>query len=641
MCLLQLTPVSRLQNEGSKMSKMTYDPQWQETYKDLIATPADAVTQITPGQRVFVSTGCAQPEVLVKALVARKKALRDVEIVHLLTLGDAPYARRELMQHFRINSFFISHNVRNIIQEGLGSYTPIFLSDIPLLFSSGRLPLDVALIQVTPPDSQGMCSLGVSVDIVKSAAENASLVIAQVNPQMPRTLGNSFIHVYDIDILVSADKPIIEVTPEEPSDDIKKIGEYVAALVEDESTIEFGIGAIPQSVIEFLKEKKDLGVHTEMFTDTIIDLVASGAVTGRFKSIDREKIVASFCMGSKKLYDYVDNNPAFSFHPTEYVNDPFVISQQHKQVAINVALEVDLTGQVCADSIGTQFYSGIGGQVDFNRGAARSRGGKAIIALPATAKDGTISRIKTNLSMGAGVVTTRGDVHYVVTEYGVAYLHGKSIQERAIALISIAHPDFRAQLAKEAVAAKYLSPNYSEIEDKIVVGSPEFRTVQALEDGTQLYFRPLHPTDEPGLTDLFHALSEQTKYYRFMSRSKHVSRKQIQDFVFINHRTDIAIVATVPESHGDEIVAIGRYYLDEKTNFAEVAFTVRDEWQQKGIGTFLLKHLAIIARRNGITGFTAEVLINNGPMRAVFNKSEFKVTSKPGEDAYSFRMTFE
>ncbi len=637
---MQQTLVSRLQKDRADMSKITSDAQWEETYKDLIAAPDEAVTRITPGQRVFVATGCAQPEVLVKALVARKKELRDVEIVHLLTLGDAPYARRDLTQHFRVNSFFISHNVRDIIQEGLGSYTPIFLSDIPLLFSSGRLPLDVALIQVTPPDSQGMCSLGVSVDIVKSAAENASLVIAQVNPQMPRTLGNSFIHIYDIDILVPVNTPIIEVVPEKPSDDIKKIGEYVAALVENESTIEFGIGAIPQSVIEFLKEKKDLGVHTEMFTDAIIDLVASGAVTGKFKSVDRGKIVASFCMGSKKLYDYIDNNPVFSFHPTEYVNDPFVISRQHKQVAINVALEVDLTGQVCADSLGTQFYSGIGGQVDFNRGAARSHGGKAIIALPATAKDGTISRITTHLSTGAGVVTTRGDVHYVVTEYGVAYLHGKSIQERAIALICIAHPDFRAQLAKEAIAAKYLSPNYAEIEDKIVVGSPEFRTVHVLEDGTLIHFRPMHPTDEPGLTELFHELSEQTKYYRFMSRARHVPRKQIQEFVFINHRTDIAIVATVPEAHGDEIVAIGRYYLDQKTNFAEVAFTVRDEWQQKGIGTFLLKHLAIIARRNGITGFTAEVLIDNGPMRAVFNKSEFRVTSEPSEDVYSFRVEF-
>ena len=622
------------------MTDTSYDPRWQEAYADLIATPAEAVARINPGQRVFVATGCAQPETLVRALVARKGQLVDVEIVHLLTRGDAPYASRELTQHFRVNSFFISRNVRDVIQEGLGHYTPIFLSDIPRLFSSGQLPLDVALIHMTPPDSRGMCSLGVSVDIVKSATENASLVIAQVNPQMPRTLGNSSIHVYDIDVLVAADTPIIEVAPDEPAADIRKIGEYVAALVEDGSTVEFGIGAIPQAVIEHLKDKKDLGVHTEMFTDAIMDLVESGAVTGKLKSLDQEKIVASFCMGSRKLYDYIDGNPVFAFHPTEYVNDPFVISRQHKQVAINVALEVDLTGQVCADSLGTRFYSGIGGQVDFNRGAAGSRGGKAIIALPSTARDGTVSRIQTHLSPGAGVVTTRGDVHYVVTEYGVAYLHGKSIQERAIALIAVAHPDFRAELINGALEARYLNPDYAQIEGKFVVGSPEFRTVHVLDDGTQLSFRSMHPTDEPGLTDLFHALSEQTVYYRFMSRSRHMPRRQIKDFVFINHRTDIAIVATVPEAHGDEIVAIGRYYLNEKTNFAEVAFTVRDQWQNKGIGTFLLTHLATIARRNGIHGFTAEVLMDNRSMQAVFNKSEFKVTSEPSEDVYSFRMEF-
>jgi GNAT superfamily N-acetyltransferase len=377
-----------------------------------------------------------------------------------------------------------------------------------------------------------------------------------------------------------------------------------------------------------------------MFTDAIMDLVDAGVVTGRRKALDREKIVASFCVGTQKLYDYIDDNPLFSFHPTEYVNDPFVIGRQYKQVAINVALEVDLTGQVCADSIGTRFYSGIGGQVDFNRGAARSHGGKAIIALPSTAKDGTVSRITTRLSSGAGVVTTRGDVHYVVTEYGVAYLHGKSIQERAIALISIAHPDFRAQLTREAVEAKYLSPDYAELEGQMVVGPPEFRTTHVLDDGTQLSFRPMHPTDEPRLKELFHALSKETLYYRFMSNIKALPRKQIQDFVFINHRTDIAIVATVPEAHGDDVVAIGRYYLDEKTNFAEVAFVVRDAWQNRGIGSSLLKHLATIAKRNGISGFTAEVLSGNRRMQSVFNRSEFRVTSRPEGDVYSFRLEF-
>jgi len=606
----------------------------------MIATPAQAAKRVRPGQRVFIGTGCGQPQALVNALSARGAELTDTEIIHLLTSGDAPYADERLAEHFRVNSFFIAENVRGIIQEGMGDYTPMFLSDIPRLFTSGQTPLDVALIQVSPPDERGMCSLGISVDIVRSAAENASLVIAEVNTNMPRTLGDSFLHVHDFDILVPTESPLIEQVPSEPTDVTRQIGEYVAALVEDGSTVEFGIGSIPQSVIEYLKDKKDLGIHTEMFTDAIIDLVESGAVTGARKTLDRGKIVASFCMGTRKLYEYIDNNPVFSFHPTEYVNDPFVIAQQSKQVAINVALEIDLTGQVCADSLGTRFYSGIGGQVDFNRGAARSPGGKAIIALPSTALGGKVSRLVTRLSPGAGVVTTRGDVHYVVTEYGVAYLHGKSVAERAIALISIAHPDFRAQLIREAVDAKYLRADMADVEGKMVIAPMDYRSTYVVDDGTQLSLRHIHPTDEPRMRDLFYTLSQETMYYRFMSRAKSVQRKEIKDFVYVDHRNDTAIVATVPEAHGEDIVAVGRYYLDPRTNMAEVAFVVSDEWQSKGIGSYLLSQLATLARRNGIRGFTAEVLRENRAMQRVFQKCEHEVTSEPNQDVYSFQIVF-
>ncbi len=619
---------------------LSFDPDWQKKYADMLFSPEAAVSRIRPGQRVFIGTGCAQPQRLVRALVARGRELSDTEIIHLLTLGEAPYATRDLTECFRVNSFFIAENVRHIIQEGLGDYTPIFLSDIPRLFSSGQIELDVALIQVTPPDTEGMCSLGVSVDIVKSAAENAALVIAEVNPLMPRTLGNSFIHVHDLDILVPSEEPIIEFHPPEPTEVSRQIGEYVAALVEDHSTIEFGIGAIPQSVVPFLKNKKDLGIHTEMFTDSMIELVEAGAVTGNRKNMDRGKIVASFCMGTKRLYDYVNNNPLFAFHPTEYVNDPFVISRQHKQVAINVALEVDLTGQVCADSLGSKFYSGIGGQVDFNRGAARSPGGKAIIALPSTAKDGTVSRIVTRLSPGAGVVTTRGDVHYVVTEYGVAYLHGKSVQERAIALISIAHPSFREQLLREAIEAKYLSPVFAGVKGRFVIAPRELHRTHVLKDGTAVTIRPIHPTDEPLMRELLYTLSQETIYYRFMSHIRRFPRKQVQNFVFVNHRTDVAIVATVPSAHGEDIVGVGRYYLDEKTNYAEVAFVVHDAWQNRGIVTALLETLIAIARKNGIHGFTAEVLRNNRPMQAVLSKIPYEVTSTPMQDVLSFKIAF-
>ena len=470
---------------------------WQTEYQEFIMSAEEAVAEIHPGKRIFVGTGCAAPIELLRALTNRANKLPDTEVVHLLTFGKAPYAEKRFASAFRINSFFIAENVRNIIQEGLGDYTPIFLSNIPNLFSTGMLPLDVALIQVTPLDARGMCSLGVSVDIVKSAAENAGLVIAQVNSRMPRTLGDSSLPIHDLDILVPVDARIQEVIPPPTDEPTRRIGEYIAALIDDGSTVEFGIGRIPQAVAELLRDKHDLGIHTEMFTDAIINLIESGAVNGSRKTIDRGKVTASFCMGSQRLYDYIDNNPMFAFYPTEYVNDPFVISRQHKMAAINVALEVDLTGQVCADSLGTRFYSGIGGQVDFNRGAARSPGGRAIIALPATAQEGEISRIVSRLSPGAGVVTTRGDVQYVVTEYGVAYLHGKSVQERAIALISIAHPDFREQLLHEAVEAKYVRAEMRDIEGRLRIGPPELKTSLLLSDGTQINFRHIHPTDLP------------------------------------------------------------------------------------------------------------------------------------------------
>jgi len=625
----------------NERTQPNFDPQWQERYRDAVVTAEEAVAEVQPGNRVFVGTGCAQPQQLVHELAERAGAVADIEIVHLLTLGSAPYAKEELAEHFSVNSFFIADNVRDIIQQGLGDYTPIFLSEIPRLFSSGQLPLDVALIQVTPPDERGMCSFGISVDIVKSAAENARIVIAQVNPQMPRTVGDSAIHVHDIDFLVPTDVPPIEFQPP-PTDEVtRSIAEYVAALVENGSTIELGIGRIPQGVLEFLKEKTDLGIHTEMLTDSVVDLVEAGVVTGARKSVDRGKIVASFCMGTRKLYDYIDSNPVFAFHPTEYVNDPMVIAQQNKMVAINVALEVDLTGQVCADSLGTRFYSGIGGQVDFNRGAARSPGGKAIIALPSTARDGSVSRIVSRLTPGAGVVTTRGDVHYVVTEYGVAYLHGKNIQERALALISIAHPDFRAQLLKEAIESKYIRGDLADVEEEALLGPQEFRATYLLDDGTQINFRPVLLTDEPLIKDLLYDLSRETLYYRFMSRMKWVPRKQIKEFVYIDHRNEVSIVGTVPEAHGEEIISLGGYYLDQHTNRAEVAFIVKDEWQNLGIGSFMLDYLTSIAKRHGIAGFTAEVLYDNRPMQSVFRKSTLRVKSTLNEGVYSYVLDFE
>jgi acyl-CoA hydrolase/GNAT superfamily N-acetyltransferase len=630
-----------------------YDRDWQIKYDDMTMTAEQAVAKIRPGQRVFIGTGGAQPLHLVQALVARHRELADTEVLHSLTLGEAPYAFKELADNFQVNTFFVSANVREMIQQGYGEYTPIPLFDIPKLFESGRMPIDVALIQVTPPDHQGRCSLGISVDIVKSAAANAGLVIAQVNPQMPWTMGDSFVSIWDLDILVPVDEPLMEtaefsftdnvrsgeVAPE-AADRTRAIGEYVASLVEDGSTVEVGIGRIPTGVVEFLEHKKDLGVHTEVITDAIIDLVEAGVITGAQKSTDRGKIVTSFAMGTKRLYDYVDNNPIFSFNPTEYVNDPFVIGQQNKMVAINTALEIDLTGQVCADSLGTKFYSGIGGQADFNMGAGRSLGGRAIIALPSTAEKGAKSRIVASLTPGAGVVTTRGYVHYVVTEYGIAYLHGKSVQERAMALITIAHPDFREELLSKAVEYRWVRPEMADVEGRLFVGPKEVRTTMLLDDGTLVSFRAMQPTDEKETKDLFYSLSQETVYYRYMSHMKRIPRKQLQNFVYVDHRNEVAIVGTVPEAHGEDIIAIGRYYLDQKTNRAEVAFVVRDDWQLRGIGAFIMKHLATIAKRNGISGFTAEVMRDNKPMQAVINHSGMKVRSSLNDGVFHFEMDF-
>jgi acyl-CoA hydrolase/GNAT superfamily N-acetyltransferase len=619
---------------------LTYNNEWKDRYRDLIATPAKAVSMIGPGQRVFVGTGCAQPEVLVQALTARADELPGTEIVHLFTQGEAPYTEKKLRENFRVNSFFISENVRDVIQRGMGDYTPIFLSEIPRLFASGQIPLDVALIQITPPDERGICSLGISVDIVKSAAENAAMVIAQVNPRMPRTAGDCTLHVEDIDVLVAVDLPILEYHEPKTDETIRKIGENVASLIEDGATVELGIGHNSQAVVEFLYGKKDLGLHTEMISDSIVDLIKAGVVTGARKSLDTGKHVVSFCMGTNMLYEFIDNNPSFSFRPTEYVNDPFVIGRQNRMVAINGATEVDLTGQVCADSLGTQFFSGIGGQVDFNRGAARSSGGKAIIALPSTTEDGRKSKILSVLTPGSGVVTTRGDVHYVVTEYGAAYLHGKSIEERAIALISISHPDFREQLMREAIEANYVRHEMTDVEGKIRVAPQELKTSMTLDDGTQIQFRSIKMTDVRLIKDLHYRLSKGTIYYRFMREMRAIPHKEIQDFVYIDHRRDTAIVGTIPAPHGEEIIAIGRYYLDTKTNRAEVALVVRDDWQNRGIGGFLLRYLITIAKRNGISGFTAEVISSNRPMQAIVHKSNCRVTSRLNDDIYSFEMDF-
>jgi 4-hydroxybutyrate CoA-transferase len=429
---------------------------FREIYQSRIVTAEEAVRTIKSGDRVFLTGNCSVPRTILAALVDYAPQLNDVEIVQALSVGPADYVGPEMEGHLRVNTMFTSANVRKAVQEGRADFTPVLLSEFTLLFKNGHLPLDAALVHLSPPDNYGFCSFGVEVGLTKTPADSSKTIIAEVNQRMPRTLGDSFIHISNVDYIVPVDYPLTEMpmTPENGSEVIERIAQNIAELIPDGATMQLGIGAIPDAMLKYLYEKKDLGIHTELFSDGVIDLVDAGVLTNARKSLHPGKIIAGFILGTQRLYDWVDDNPLIELHPTEYVNDPFVIAQNDRMVAINSAIEIDLTGQVCADSIGPKIYSGVGGQLDFIYGASRSRGGIPIIALPSTAKQ--FSRIVPMLKQGAGVVTTRNHVRYVVTEYGIADLYGKTIRQRAQALIGIAHPDFRDELSYWAGELHYI-----------------------------------------------------------------------------------------------------------------------------------------------------------------------------------------
>jgi acyl-CoA hydrolase len=421
---------------------------WLSSYKQKVVSLEEAVSVVRSGDRVFISGNAATPLLLTNALAKRKEELFDVEVNHVLLLGDDPLAKPGMERHFRHNSLFVGPADREAIADGRSAYVPIHLSEIPALFSKGTIPLDVAFIHVSPPDEHGFMSYGVECAASKAAAESAKIVVAQVNDRMPRTLGDVFLHVSHVHKIVECSEPLLTLQPAESSEVERKIASHIAGLIKDGDTLQLGIGGIPDAVIAQLDTKRHLGIHTEMVSDGVIRALESGIVTNRKKTLHPGKIIATFVLGSDDLYRYVDNNPIFELHPCDYTNNPFIVAQNENMVAINSAIEIDITGQVCSDSIGSKIYSGFGGQVDFIRGAGYSRGGKPIIAIPSSTKNGTISRIVTQLKPGAGVVTTRADVHYVVTEFGVASLHGRNLEQRAEALIAIAHPAFRAELSE-------------------------------------------------------------------------------------------------------------------------------------------------------------------------------------------------
>ena len=623
------------------MTRPSYDSDWRQRYAHKLRSADDALHVVRSGHHIFVGSGAAVPQYLVDRLTARADYLHAAEIVHIMTLGIAPYALPPVKESFRHNAFFVGPNVRDAVAAGEADYTPIFLSEVPRLFRSGRVPIDVALIQVTPPDEHGFCSLGVSVDIVKPAAECARVIIAQVNPRMPRTLGDSFIAADAIDAMVEHESPLPEVTHPPPDDMSRAIGRWVSTLVEDGATLQVGIGSIPDAILESLTEKHDLGLHTEMLSDGNLPLIQWGVINNSRKTLHPGKIIASFVMGSQRLYDFVDDNPLVELHPNDYVNDPFIVAQNERMVAINAAIEVDLTGQVCSDSLGHLFYSGIGGQVDFIRGAARSKGGRPIIALPSTAEDGTISRIVPQLKPGAGVVTSRGDVHYVVTEYGVADLYGRSARQRAMALIGITHPDYRHDLLAFAKEQHHVL-----VEQEIPplgagVYPQDLETTFTPTSGETLLVRPIKPTDDDLWLEFFYSLSEDAIYHRFFQPLKRMPRREAQHFVVVDYRDRMALVAVLRQEEREQIIAVARYERDPATNLAECAFAVQDQWQRHGLGTFLLQYLIRIAMMNGIEGFTALVMADNRRMLRLFQKTGYLIRSKYEDNTWNITFRFD
>jgi acyl-CoA hydrolase/GNAT superfamily N-acetyltransferase len=611
--------------------------EFRALYPDKFVSIYKAFSNIHRGDSIFIGTACGEPQFLVNEFIDHvsnhPEALFDAEIIQVYTLGFAPYTDKKFKKNFRHNCFFIGENNREAVNNVTADYAPTFLSEVPRLISTGLVPIDVALIQTSIPDSSGFVSLGISVDIVKAASRKARIIIAQVNSEMPRVHGESFIHIKDIDFIVPYDEPLLEFESDPQDDTSRQIGEYVSRIVQDGDTIQVGYGSIPNAIMSHLQNKQHLGVHTELISDGIVELLKKGVIDNTQKTINKEKTIASFCMGKRETYRYINDNPAIEFKSIDNINNPLVIAKQDNFVAINTALEIDLTGQATAESIGGTFYSGIGGASDFIRGAALAKSGKSIIALPSTAKNGMVSRIVPFLQNRAGVTVNRGDVHYVVTEYGIAYLHGKNIRERAMRLIAIAHPSFRPGLIQEAKEYNLIYKDQAFIPGKKGEYPAELETYRTTSKGLEIFLRPLKISDEPLLKDIIHNLSDQSLYRRFISTRTSLPHEFLQDYVVVDYSKDMAIIALQREGEAIDEKAVGvcRYYLDNTAHMAEISFAVPDNYQSKGIATTLLSYLTTIARDKGLLGFTAEVLAVNHPMLHIFKQAGFEIDRTASE----------
>jgi len=626
-------------DKEASMSKQGY---WADNYISNKRSALDAIKLIKPGQRVFIGSSCGEPQYLIRTLSEASSRLTDIEIVRLLALENTPLtliANKTMDHSLNIRSFYLGSAKPQGLARNKRFITPMNLSAIPRLFRSRRLPIHVALIQVTPPDDFGWMSLGISVDITLAAALSADLVIAQVNSSMPRVLGQSFIHVNDVDIFVEHDEQLLTIGEAPESEPANKIGSLIARLIEDGSTIQISLGTTPQATLTALSDKNDLGIHSQYITDDIMHLVSRGVVTNRKKGFNEGKLVASSAIGTQALYEFLHDNPALDFHPSDYVNDPGIISRHNRMVSMNIALAMDLTGQVAADAMPHNHFSGVTGMLDFVRGAAQAEGGKSIIMLISTSRDGKKSRIVPMLD--TAVVVPRGDAHYVVTEFGAVNLFGKSLQERAMAMVSISHPDFRDELFYEAKKIGLISDTRT-LRESIIHGIYPFQLEETMKiDGEEVTLRPAKPVDERRIQEHFYNLDKTDIVSRFFHEKTSFVRDEAQGVSQIDYIKDLTIVALVGEFGFGRVVGIGEYLLDPAKNIAEVAFSISKKFQGKGLGKILLKKLCMAARENGIAGLVAYTSPGNKGMIKLFNTLSFKTKTFFDGDMLSLTCRFD
>lgn len=608
-------------------------------HQSKMVSALEAVSLVKPGNNVYFGGACATPRLLAHALEGLASPPSDVTIFHFFTNGAIPHEGDKPLTHYRHKSFFVGDDVRAAVAQGGSEYIPISLSQVPQLVENKRIPVDVAFVQVSVPDEFGYSSLGVSVGVTAAMVRHARHVIAEVNPNMPRTMGDSLVHVSRFDYLVWNDAPVIEHLPA-PSDPVaEQIARNIASLIDDRCTLQIGLGRFPNEVLKYLADRRELGVHSDVITDALVELIEKGVVTGLEKSQYRGMIVASYCLGTRRLYDLIDGNPLFSFQSIERVSDIHTISQQHKMVSVNQACAVDLTGQVCSDQFEGRFCGGVSAVVEFIRGAALSPGGKPVICLQSTTEDGKASRIRPLLLAGDGVTVARSDIHYVVTEYGVAYLFGKSIRERALALIDIAHPDFRAGLLKEAKKLGYVGEGAS-LKNPSAYPAEEERKVLLRNQNTVL-IRPTKVSDALALQQFFQRMSKEDRHTRFFMRLNNLSNTEAQRLCNADQNNDVAFLVVSGAGESEELIGSACYFVNPSTNMAEVAYMVAPEWQGVGIGKALQLRLMEHAKSRGLRGFTAEIQTYNANMINLAKRACDDIAIQRHGETYEVTMLFE